>query len=228
MNCPPQVRDVTTLIVNYRTYKLTARCVESFLYHYSEADIILIDNGSCDESTEYFRTLAEENPNISSIINKENIYHGPALDQGIRASRSPLVFTLDSDCEIKRGGFLEEMLMFFNHPNMYAVGNMVYMDRFGYEVLQAKRGCHPYIHPSRMLLDRAKYLGLERFIHHGSPAIKNMRHALHIGYRLIDFPVDAYIDHIGRGTNSLYGYNLGMRHKVEYVLKWVTDVFNRY
>jgi glycosyltransferase involved in cell wall biosynthesis len=206
------VADVTFLIVNFRTLRLTARAVNSVLEHYAHVDVLVIDNGSGDSSTDYIAQLPERFENVQSLLNSRNRYHGPALDQGMRTARTPYVFTLDSDCEIGRPGFLESMLTFFNDPQVYAVGSVRYKNRFGYteDYGQVEQ---PDLHPSiaypslwAMLIDRSKYLRLHRFIHHGAPAIKNMRDAKRRGYSVRDFPINDFIVHDAQGTSSWQGY----------------------
>ena len=201
--------DVTAVTVNYRTRDLTERCVSSFLAYYPQVRFILIDNGSQDDSTVYIREVAARHANVSAIFNQANLFHGPALDQGMRASETRFVFTLDSDCEIKGGGFLELMLGLFQDPSLYAVGRLVLVDRFGFSSPPGSKGGIQYIHPSAMLLDRRKYATLPPFEHHGAPCLQNMRAATKAGYTVRDFPVMEYIGHDWRGTAGRYGYGLG-------------------
>jgi len=205
----PDLTDVTMLTVNYRTADLTKRCVTSFLTQYPQVKLILIDNGSGDDSTSYIRDMAAGNPNISAILNQDNRFHGPALDQGIRASNTRFVFTLDSDCEVKTGGFLEPMMRLFGDPSLYAVGRLMLMDQFGFRLPPASEKGIRYIHPSAMLLDRSKYSRLVPFRHHGSPCLSNMRQAIRVGFTVSDFPVMEFISHDWRGTAGKYGYGLG-------------------
>ena len=211
--------DITALIINYRTPDLTRRCLESLLNFYPDVRALLVDNGSDDDSRKYIAGVSASHANISCILNQTNRYHGPALDQGVRRCSTGLVLTLDSDCQILRAGFLEQMCNSFEQESdLYAIGKIVQMDPFGYETANGGRFHFSYIRPSCMLLSRNIYLKLHPFIHHGSPGIRNMRDALKHGYRLQDFSIDSYILHIGRGTCSRYGYGLGMRHKIENVL----------
>ncbi len=203
--------DVTAVTVNYRTADLTRRCVSSFLAQYPEVKLILVDNGSGDESTEYIRETAAQQPNVSAIFNLANLFHGPALDQGVRASQTRFVLTLDSDCEITRGGFLELMLGPFKDPSLYAAGRLMLVDRFGFALPAASQGGNRYIHPSSMLLDQEKYATLLPFEHHGAPCLANMRAAARAGFTFSDFPVADYINHDWRGTAGKYGYSLGAK-----------------
>lgn len=213
--------DVTVLITNYKTYELTAQCVSSLLTHYPEVNVLLIDNGSQDESTAYIQRVSEEHENVKSLINEQNRYHGPAMDQGIRVSNTRYVFTLDSDCEIIKKGLLERMVKEFEEPTLYAIGRLVYMDRYGYETTSKLHKRIKYVHPYAMLLDKQKYLCLKRFVHHGSPCIQNMKDAQRSGYKLMNFPLHDFIFHHGRGTCSKYGYGLGLRTTLELILHWM-------
>jgi glycosyltransferase involved in cell wall biosynthesis len=205
----PDLTDVTVLTVNYRTADLTKRCVTSFRAQYPQVRFILIDNGSGDDSTSYIRYAAIQYPNISAILNQDNRFHGPALDQGIRASNTRFVFTLDSDCEVKRGGFLEAMVRLFEDASLYAAGMLLLVDQFGFSLPLTREKGISYIHPSSMLLDRDKYSRLVPFMHHGAPCLSNMRQAIAVGFTVRDFPVTEYISHEWRGTAGKYGYGLG-------------------
>jgi glycosyltransferase involved in cell wall biosynthesis len=210
--------EISVLIINYRTLDLTARCLESLQKFYPQVEVTLVDNGSDDESTDFIQEMAGGCDTIHAILNRKNRYHGPALDQGLRLAQTRLVFSLDSDCEVLQGGFLEAMIACFSDPCTYAVGELVRMNRFGYPLPEGEGRGFDYVHPRRMLLDRRKYLGLKRFTHHGAPCLSNMRQAIQRGYRLGDFPIQDYILHLGRGTCSSYGYGFGLRHKLENLL----------
>ncbi len=210
--------DVAVIVVNYRTELLIRRCVESLLEHYTDVKLLIIDNGSQDGSTAYIKRVAQHNEKVACITNDENLYHGPAMDQGITSSATPFVFTLDSDCEVLERGFLERMLDSFKDPRLYAVGQLVHMDRYGFETQSDRENTIRYIRPHAMLLDRGKYLTLPRFTHHGSPCLRNMREAEKVGYRVADFPIDAFVRHDEKGTCSRYGYGLGPKTLVEKLL----------
>lgn len=210
--------DITVLIVNYRTPDLIKCCVESFRAYYPQVKMLLIDNGSFDASRDTIINMGDQYNQINILLNQKNRYHGPALDQGLKACNTHFTLTLDTDTKTLKGGFLEQMLTFFSDPEMYTVGRLTSMDLFGYETHPLTPLSFSYVHPSCMLIRRDIYLDLKPFIHHGSPAILNMRHAGRAGYKLCDFPVEKYLQHTGRGTCGRYGYGLGRKHTVEYLL----------
>jgi glycosyltransferase involved in cell wall biosynthesis len=144
---------VVALVVNYKTLELTRQCVQTLLAHYPFLPVVMIDNASADRSTSFIAELASERDNIHAQINEKNMHHGPALDQGMRIAEARYVLTLDSDCEILRAGFIEEMLKQFENPRMYAVGELRYKNRFGYTYgywyADPRPKWIPYVHPSR-------------------------------------------------------------------------------
>lgn len=48
--------------------------------------------------------------------------------------------------------------------------------------------------------------------------LANFKAARENGYKLLHFPMDKYIDHLWRGTASKYGYKLGLKGKLDYLL----------
>jgi glycosyltransferase involved in cell wall biosynthesis len=210
-------RYVTVLVVNYKTFELTRQCVETLLIHCPSLPLLVIDNGSDDASTSFLRELESERDNIRVQLNERNIYHGPALDQGMRLAVTPFVFTLDSDCEVLGSGFIEQMLTQFDDPRVYAVGELRYKNRFGYtyaywyEDEKDRPNWIPYIHPYAMLVDRRKYLALSPFIHHGAPCIRNMRSARAAGYTVRHFPIYDFVRHHRGGTSTMHGYGVWSR-----------------
>lgn len=203
-----RLKDVTVLIVNYKTEDLTRVCIESLLDAYPAINLLLIDNGSKDDSTQYINKLATMYNNITCILNSENLYHGPAMDQGIKSICTPYVFTLDSDCYVRKAGFLELMLDQLLTDNHYAIGRLQHKNLLGYDVVPENLWGIEYIDPHAMLLDKSMYLQLPPFRHHGAPCLKNMRAAHMSGLTVAHCDVVQYIHHVGRGTCSRYGYGL--------------------
>ncbi len=216
------LNDITVIIVNYRTYALTRKAAKGIRAFYPKVRLLLIDNGSDDDSTRYIKSRTEQDSHTESMLNATNRYHGPAMDQGIRFSTTPFVFTMDSDCEVRHGGFLEQMLACFENPKLYAIGHLMYMDKYGFaKEASAPQSLTPYVHPHAMLLDREKYLSLPPFTHHGSPCLQNMKAAHKRAYDVRNFPIQPYILHHGRGTCSRYGYGLSVKTLLEKVLSTI-------
>jgi len=66
-------------------------------------EVIVIDNGSTDDSLELLRGFAAEHPNIIIVPLSENQGTTVSRNIGIRMARGEFVFILDSDTEIPKG-----------------------------------------------------------------------------------------------------------------------------
>lgn len=207
--------DITTVIINFQTPDLLATAVSSFKKEYPYMDLLILDNGSEDNSLEVIKDLEKQFSGISVIELEQNIYHGPAMDLICKKYiKSEFVFFLDSDTETKKGGFLEKMNSMFNTEKVYGVGEFNVVNKRGFKsnsgltILQT-----PY-----MLLRTEIYNHLAPFIHHGQPTLFNFKSAQEEGYELKEFRISEYIDHKWRGTADKFGYGLGWRGKLDYVL----------
>lgn len=203
------------VIVNYRTPDLIERAVRSFMEAYPGVRTIVVDNGSEDESVALLERLERElAPALSVEFLKENLGHGPAMHRVIARREFDYYFFLDSDTETRRGGFLEEMLAAFDDPSVYAVGEIAPLNKRGF--LDPKG--IPVLVAAFMLIRESSYRALPPFEHHGAPTLANFTEAERKGMRLVDFPIQDYIAHLCRGTASRFGYGLGVKGKVNYVL----------
>ena len=209
---------ISAAIVHYRTPELIGRAVESLRTHYPDLPLLLIDNGSTPETARLLHGLVGRHGPAEVLLNEVNVHHGPAMDQAVRHLDTPLVLLLDSVVVVREGGFLEGMRGLLEDDHQaYAVGRMTWMDDRGFDVPPSTGG-HPYIRPLCMLLRRELYLRLPPFERHGAPCLRNMVAAVQQGYRLVDFPVQEFIQHDGRGTAGRHGYGLGMRGRLNHLL----------
>lgn len=209
---------LTAVIINYQTPDLTSKAVSSFKLFYPDIPLVLIDNGSKDSSIIFLNELIKQFSKVHFITEKTNLHHGPAMHKAVNVIESDYILFIDSDCEILRSGFIEEMLKIFEKDTMsYAIGKLIYLNKRGFPVEEGQKGI-PYIRPICMMIRREFYKRLKPFQKHGSPCLDNMQDAINNGFRLINFDVEKYIHHRGRGTASRYGYNLGLAGKVNYLL----------
>jgi len=195
---------VSFVIVNFKTLRLTKLCFETLRKVYPEEEVILIDNGSQDESTEYIRSVDA----ARCFLLEHNIGHGPALHLGTQAIRTPYMFALDSDCVVLDGDFLEPMMALLQaDPMAYATGWVRYVDLNGIAaegVFDKSLYC-PYAHPAMSLYKLSLYRTLPPFMHEGAPAVRNMQAAKKKGYKIIEFDTTPYIRHLCAGTRRLFG-----------------------
>lgn len=220
--------DVTAILVNFRTETFTRKSVESFRAAYPTTPMILIDNGSADASTELIAKFSERDPAVRAMLLPTNIFHGPAMDHGIHATKTRFVLLLDSDTEVKRSGYLEQMLEYFaEDPTVYAVGKRGWTNRFGYTPISLSEPHVAYVHPFASLIDRLKYLELAPFVHHGAPCYRNMWAAHKAGYKALHFPIERYIRHFGKVTAAQVGYGYSRKMRAQLLLNKIDHTLRR-
>jgi|WetSurMetagenome_2_1015567.scaffolds.fasta_scaffold69917_2 hypothetical protein len=210
---------VTAVIINYKTPDLTVRALATFKAAYPAIRTLLIDNGSGVECAGMLVTARSSYPDVELTVNAKNLHHGPAMHQAMGLVSTPWVLFLDSDCEVLNPGFIEVMMeQCKGKKDPYAVGTLFYLNKRGFLVQKDRRGAIPYIHPYCMLVKKELYGMLPPFELHGSPALRNMTGAGEKGYALINVPLEGYVRHDFRGTASRFGYGLGIKGRVNFLL----------
>ncbi len=95
---------VSIVIPVYDRLDLTRQCLTSLWKHTpaGAAEIIVVDNGSTDGTTEEMRELHEEG-RITAVLNEENQGFARACNQGAAAASHPYVLFLNNDTEVSEG-----------------------------------------------------------------------------------------------------------------------------
>ena len=98
-------------------------------YHHKEfsdrfdLEVLCVDDGSVDGSTDILRRLARENDNVRVVVFSRNFGHQAAISAGYRYSGGDAVVVMDSDLQ---------------HP-VSVIGEMVTQWQQGYDVVYALR-----------------------------------------------------------------------------------------
>ena len=112
------IKDRATIcVVNYRTLEYTRLCLRS-IRRFTDypADIVVVDNDSGDESTEYLRSLSWINL-LSRSCRRDSggsEAHSRALDLGFSQCRTEYFVVLHSDTFVRRSGWLSELIGYFD------------------------------------------------------------------------------------------------------------------
>ena len=211
------MKNITTVIVNYQTPKLLDEAVRSFKEFYPHIKTVIFDNGSRDESQNTIESLVNHFPySVEAHYESKNIFHGPALHKALtRIVDTKYCFFLDSDTITMQGGFLEKgVAMLDSHEKNYACGFIVHANKRGFK----DPGGIPIAVTPYLLLKTEFYMRFPPFQHHGQPVLSNFEEAQNRGYKILHFPMDEYINHLWRGTASRYGYQLGLKGKIDFLL----------
>jgi GT2 family glycosyltransferase len=207
---------IRIVVINFQTPDLLKTAIESFRKFYPTSKMTIIDNGSKDNSREVIERMRRAmSKYMTTLLFDSNIYHGPAMNQAMNAVKEEYVFFLDSDTEIKQGGFLEPMMAELESSvTAYGIGRQITVNKRGF---LAETGI-TILAPAYMMLRRRLYPDFPPFEHHGQPVLKNFIAAQQMGYTLKSFPIEDFIDHRWRGTASRFGYGLGWKGKIDFVL----------
>src|SRR5262245_5739269 len=100
-------------IVNWNSGSLLRSCVQSALTTAPDAEVIVIDNASKDNSVEL---IAEFRDRVDIIRNSVNRGFAGAVNQGFQQSSSPYVLILNPDIRVPSGA-IDILENFLNvHP----------------------------------------------------------------------------------------------------------------
>ncbi|MCK5311338.1 MAG: glycosyltransferase, partial [Desulfobacteraceae bacterium] len=105
---------VTILVPNYKTLMLTKLCLRLIRKHTNPAmiHVIVIDNDSADESTEYLRSLTWieliERKRVKGEI--PALSHSRALDLALEQVKTPYVLSIHTDTFIKDSHWLRALI----------------------------------------------------------------------------------------------------------------------
>lgn len=209
------LNQLTAAMIHFQTPDLLTGAVESFRSFYPKVPLVIFDNGSRDGSRPVVESMAARFPEVTrTVFSERNIFHGPAMDWVMKNTESSLVFFLDTDVQVLKGGFLEPMAGSFADLSVYGAGRLNTVNKRGFTSPSGTRiVLTPY-----MMIRREYYLQLPPFEHHGMPTLANFSAAAEKGYRFHDFPIDDYIRHFGRGTAGRYGYQLGMKGRWSFLM----------
>lgn len=90
---------IDIVIPNYNGLEVLVPCLQSIAdQSHSMVQVIIVDNGSSDGSVEF---LAENFPDVQLIALSENTGFSAAVNTGIVAGSSPLIFLLNNDTELE-------------------------------------------------------------------------------------------------------------------------------
>jgi GT2 family glycosyltransferase len=93
------------VVVTYENLVFTRLCLESVLANTRDIayELIVVDNGSGDDTPGYLATLAERNPHLRVILNGGNLGFSPAANEGLALARGDHLVLLNNDTLVPPG-----------------------------------------------------------------------------------------------------------------------------
>lgn len=117
---------VSVIVPVFNAHKYLERCIRSILNQsYRNLDIILIDDGSRDNSLEICKGLEKEDKRIR-VFHKDNGGVSSARNLGIEKSQGEYIVFIDSDDRVETN-FIEHLLI-KGQKNSIVICNFVYCD----------------------------------------------------------------------------------------------------
>ncbi|MBR4447707.1 glycosyltransferase family 2 protein [Methanobrevibacter sp.] len=83
-------------------------------------EVIIVDNGSTDNSKEYIKNSSFNFP-VILIENEENLGFSPAVNQGISQAKYEYIFSLNNDTEIKKGSIKALVDLISSDNNIFSL-----------------------------------------------------------------------------------------------------------
>ena len=137
---------LSVILPNYNHGKLIARAITALLAQERPPDeIVVVDDGSTDDSVKVIRSLAAGSSAIQLITNAVNEGVTAALSRGLDASRGTYVYFAAADDWVLPGFFASALAVFARHPEAGLVCGESYLvsGRTGEHL-----GVRPIIRPS--------------------------------------------------------------------------------
>ena len=88
---------ITFAVPCYNSAAYMDHCIQTLLSAGPEAEIILVDDGSTDETPQKADEWAGQYPEIIRVIHQPNGGHGEGVNQGIRHAQGLYYKVVDSD-----------------------------------------------------------------------------------------------------------------------------------
>lgn len=117
--------DLSIIIPSYNTKDLLKACIESIVRETeTEFEIIVVDNGSTDQTITQISNLKSQNQNLNlqTIQNKSNLGFAKAINQGLKIARREYILLLNSDTVILNRAIDKEIKFLETHEEVGAVG----------------------------------------------------------------------------------------------------------
>jgi hypothetical protein len=118
---------ISAVIVNFNAGATLRECLDSLVAHLEglDWDAVVVDNRSSDGSE---RAASGADPRITLLRNDRNVGFGQAVNQGVAASRGPLLLFLNPDARLLPGAVARMARELHDHENCAVIGPAVVND----------------------------------------------------------------------------------------------------
>ncbi len=93
-------------IPSYNSAAYLGRCIDSLIVGGEDVEIIVVNDGSTDETSAIAHKYSERFPSIVKVIDKPNGGHGSAVNAGLEAASGMYYKVVDSDDWVKESAYM--------------------------------------------------------------------------------------------------------------------------
>ena len=111
---------ISVIVPIYNAVEDVKLCVASLeaYFDWAQGEVLLIDDGSGEETKKYLHTLAQRCPQFKVLFNQENLGFVKTCNRGMKLASGEIVVLLNSDTMIP-ANFTKSITSFFaNHPTV--------------------------------------------------------------------------------------------------------------
>jgi len=115
---------VTIIVLTWNKLKFTKYCLY-YLYKYTEYpswDLIVIDNGSTDNTPQFLKGFQKTHENCQIILNSRNLGFAKGNNQGIKKAKGQYIVFLNNDVFVTANWLTELLNCIHSSPNIGIVG----------------------------------------------------------------------------------------------------------
>lgn len=115
---------ISVIVLCYNQLEYTKQCVRSVLEQtaYPNYELIIVDNNSTDETSEYLKQIEKQNHNVKIVLNKENRGFAGGNNDGIAVSDGDYIVLLNNDTVVTRGWLTGMLKHYSNNSRAGIVG----------------------------------------------------------------------------------------------------------
>ena len=110
---------LTIAIPSYNSMDYMRNCIESLLPGGEDVEILIVDDGSKDDTAKIGRELVKQykvgNHEIVKLIDKENGGHGSTINVGIQKAQGKYVKVVDGDDTVDSEEFAKLIAVSYTH-----------------------------------------------------------------------------------------------------------------
>ena len=91
------MKQVSFVVPCYNSQEYMRKCIDSLLEGKDDVEIIIVDDGSTDETGRIADEYANNYPKIVKVVHQENGGHGEGINTGLRVATGRYFKVVDSD-----------------------------------------------------------------------------------------------------------------------------------